>query len=175
MGSRPQQYLHTYMFSTHHIEITYLKLLFLKSLKSCSLVSRILSLSLLSPHIVYIIQTPNVFPNSVYHQDPCYLWTKCISSRLPLQHMMIPIFFLYSVYDNKNSGVSLFFQRQFWVAWKLLSSTLMWHKVLSDSVIHDLAVRSLLNLYLLPALNLAVEINPSDALDKCRNVRNLVF
>lgn len=46
----------------------------------------------------------------------------------------------------------------------------MWHKVLSDSVIHDLAVRSLLNLYLLPALNLAAEINPSDALDKCRNV-----
>ncbi|KAG7172441.1 PAX3- and PAX7-binding protein 1-like [Homarus americanus] len=77
-----------------------------------------------------------------------------------------------NVYDNKNSGVSLFFQRQFWVAWKLLSSTLMWHKVLSDSVIHDLAVRSLLNLYLLPALNLAAEINPSDALDKCRNVIN---
>ncbi|XP_053632244.1 PAX3- and PAX7-binding protein 1 [Cherax quadricarinatus] len=77
-----------------------------------------------------------------------------------------------NVYENKNSGVSLFFQRQFWVAWKLLSSTLMWHKVLSDSVIHDLAVRSLLNLYLLPALNLAAEINPSDALDKCRNVIN---
>ncbi|KAK8404735.1 hypothetical protein O3P69_007763 [Scylla paramamosain] len=77
-----------------------------------------------------------------------------------------------NVYDNKNSGVSLFFQRQFWVAWKLLSSTLMWHKVLSDSVIHDLAVRSLLNLYLLPALNLAAEINPTDALDKCRNVIN---
>ncbi|XP_050736972.1 PAX3- and PAX7-binding protein 1-like isoform X1 [Eriocheir sinensis] len=77
-----------------------------------------------------------------------------------------------NVYDNKNSGVSLFFQRQFWVAWKLLSSTLMWHKVLSDSVIHDLAVRSLLNLYLLPALNLATEINPTDALDKCRNVIN---
>ncbi|XP_069986549.1 PAX3- and PAX7-binding protein 1 [Penaeus vannamei] len=77
-----------------------------------------------------------------------------------------------NVYDNKNSGVSLFFQRQFWLAWKLLSSTLMWHKVLSDSVIHDLAVRSLLNLYLLPALNLAAEINPSDALDKCRNVIN---
>ncbi|XP_066990634.1 PAX3- and PAX7-binding protein 1 [Macrobrachium rosenbergii] len=77
-----------------------------------------------------------------------------------------------SVYDNKNSGVSLFFQRQFWVAWKLLSSTLMWHNVLSDSVIHELAVRSLLNLYLLPALNLASEINPSDSLDKCRNVIN---
>lgn len=77
-----------------------------------------------------------------------------------------------SVYDNKNSGVSLFFQRQFWVAWKLLSSTLMWHNVLSDSVIHELAVRSLLNLYLLPALNLASEINSSDALDKCRNVIN---
>ncbi|KAK4319562.1 hypothetical protein Pmani_009505 [Petrolisthes manimaculis] len=77
-----------------------------------------------------------------------------------------------NVYDNRNSGVSLFFQRQFWVAWKLLSSTLMWHKVLSDSVIHDLAIRSLLNLYLLPALNLAAEINPSDALDKCRNVIN---
>lgn len=83
---------------------------------------------------------------------------------------VILIFFSFSVYDNRNSGVSLFFQRQFWVAWKLLSSTLMWHKVLSDSVIHDLAIRSLLNLYLLPALNLAAEINPSDALDKCRNV-----
>ncbi|CAL4069776.1 unnamed protein product, partial [Meganyctiphanes norvegica] len=77
-----------------------------------------------------------------------------------------------NVYENKNSGVSLFFQRQFWVAWKLLSSCLMWHKLLDDSVIHDLAVRSLLNLYLLPALNLAAEINPTDSLDKCRNVIN---
>lgn len=87
-----------------------------------------------------------------------------------LLNILIIFLFPCSVYDNKNSGVSLFFQRQFWVAWKLLSSTLMWHKVLSDSVIHDLAVRSLLNLYLLPALNLAAEINPTDALDKCRNV-----
>ena len=77
-----------------------------------------------------------------------------------------------SVYESKTSGVSLFFQRQFWVAWKLLSSVLMWHNVLSDSVIHDLAIRSLLNLYLLPALNLASEINMSDALEKCRNVTN---
>ncbi|XP_076057604.1 intron Large complex component GCFC2 [Oratosquilla oratoria] len=48
----------------------------------------------------------------------------------------------------------------------------MWHNVLSDSVIHDLAIRSILNLYLLPALNLAAEINPTDSLDKCRNVIN---
>ena len=76
----------------------------------------------------------------------------------------------FRVYESKTSGVSLFFQRQFWVAWKLLSSVLMWHDVLSDSMIHDLAIRSLLNLYLLPALNLAAEININDALEKCRNV-----
>lgn len=55
---------------------------------------------------------------------------------------------------------------QFWSAWKLLGATLMWHRILSDSVINDLAVRSLLNLYLLPALNLATEVSPADGLDK---------
>lgn len=98
----------------------------------------------------------------------CTVYTSCMHAQAP--YVIFIFFSPCSVYDNRNSGVSLFFQRQFWVAWKLLSSTLMWHKVLSDSVIHDLAIRSLLNLYLLPALNLAAEINPSDALDKCRNV-----
>ncbi|KAK7076980.1 hypothetical protein SK128_001986 [Halocaridina rubra] len=118
----------------------------------------------------YASTYPTLGPNSKQLKEMTHAIIAKIRDAID-NDIFIPMF-PKAVYENKNSGVSLFFQRQFWVAWKLLSSTLMWHNVLSDSVIHDLAVRSLLNLYLLPALNLATEINPSDSLDKCRNVIN---
>ncbi|KAF2367754.1 GC-rich sequence DNA-binding factor domain [Trinorchestia longiramus] len=83
--------------------------------------------------------------------------------------VFIPIFNK-TAYESRTSSGSLFFQRQFWVAWKLLSQVLMWHKILSESSIADLGIRSILNLYLIPALNIAAQVNLKDGLEKAKFV-----
>lgn len=83
--------------------------------------------------------------------------------------------FSFRVFESKTSGVTRFFHRQFWSAWKLLAAVLMWHKILNDKVIHELAIRSILNLYLLPALNLASEINISDCIEKAKHVCIFIY
>ncbi|XP_018023323.1 PAX3- and PAX7-binding protein 1 [Hyalella azteca] len=83
--------------------------------------------------------------------------------------VFIPIFNK-TAYESRTSSGSLFFQRQFWVAWKLLSLVLMWHKILSENSISDLGIRSILNLYLIPALNIAAQVNLKDGLEKAKYV-----
>jgi hypothetical protein len=46
----------------------------------------------------------------------------------------------------------------------------MWHKILSESSISDLGIRSILNLYLIPALNIAAQVNLKDGLEKAKYV-----
>ncbi|KAK6486693.1 PAX3- and PAX7-binding protein 1-like [Huso huso] len=57
-----------------------------------------------------------------------------------------------NVLENKNSGPYLFFQRQFWSSIKLLGNILQWHGILSNTCLRELAVDSLLNRYILSAL-----------------------
>ena len=78
-----------------------------------------------------------------------------------------------SAYESRTSSGSLFFQRQFWVAWKLLSQVLMWHKVISEHTLAELGIKGILNLYLIPALNIAVDVSPADGLQKAKYVRYL--
>ncbi|MCL4129672.1 UNVERIFIED_CONTAM: hypothetical protein GTU68_035862 [Idotea baltica] len=120
----------------------------------------------------YTIAYPSISPSSKQLKELVVAIIAKIRDAIE-NDVFIPMF-PKSVYESKTSGVSLFFQRQFWSSWKLLGSVLMWHRILSDSVIHDLAIRSLLNLYLLPALNLAAEINICDSLEKTRHVINVL-
>ncbi|CAB4067832.1 GCFC [Lepeophtheirus salmonis] len=78
----------------------------------------------------------------------------------------IPMGYSKSLLENNSSGHSLFFQRQFWSCLKLFKNILNWHEILSDSVITDLAISSILNRYLLIALG--INPDPIDSLDKCR-------
>ena len=82
--------------------------------------------------------------------------------------------FSFSAYESRTSHGNLFFQRQFWVAWKLLSQVLMWHKILSEDTLAEIGVKGILNLYLLPALNIAAEVSLKDSLEKTKYVSKLV-
>ncbi|XP_039600861.1 PAX3- and PAX7-binding protein 1 [Polypterus senegalus] len=72
------------------------------------------------------------------------------------------------VLENKNSGPYLFFQRQFWSCVKLLQNILMWHGILSNKCLRELALDSLLNRYILLALQ---NSDPGeDCILKCQSV-----
>ncbi|XP_066555966.1 PAX3- and PAX7-binding protein 1 [Amia ocellicauda] len=57
-----------------------------------------------------------------------------------------------NVLENRNSGPYLFFQRQFWSCVKLLGNILQWHGILSNTSLKELAVDSIVNRYILSAL-----------------------
>ena len=56
-----------------------------------------------------------------------------------------PIYSLFSFVENPLSGHALFLQRQFWAAFKLYRNVLAWHGILSDSLVADMALNSILN------------------------------
>ncbi|XP_006628302.1 PAX3- and PAX7-binding protein 1 [Lepisosteus oculatus] len=73
-----------------------------------------------------------------------------------------------NVLENKNSGPYLFFQRQFWSCVKLLGNILQWHGVLSNTSLRELAVDSMLNRYILSALQ---STDPGeDSIEKTQSV-----
>ncbi|XP_060689719.1 PAX3- and PAX7-binding protein 1 isoform X1 [Hemiscyllium ocellatum] len=73
-----------------------------------------------------------------------------------------------SVLENKNSGPYLFFQRQFWSALKLLDNILQWTSIISNRTLQELTVDSLLNRYILLALQ---NSDPGDdSLKKCQSL-----
>ncbi|XP_038657586.1 PAX3- and PAX7-binding protein 1 [Scyliorhinus canicula] len=73
-----------------------------------------------------------------------------------------------SVLENKNSGPYLFFQRQFWSALKLLDNILQWTGIISNRALQELTVDSLLNRYILLALQ---NSDPGDdSLKKCQSL-----
>ena len=117
----------------------------------------------------YITVYPTIGPNSKQMKELVQAIIDKIKECID-KDVFMPTSFPLSEYENRTSPVSLFFQRQFWSSWKLFSSVLRWHRILNDSIIHDLAIRSILNLYLIPSLRVASEVNFKDALDKTRNV-----
>ncbi|XP_059824681.1 PAX3- and PAX7-binding protein 1 isoform X2 [Hypanus sabinus] len=73
-----------------------------------------------------------------------------------------------SMLENKNSGPYLFFQRQFWSALKLLDNILQWTGIISNRVLQELTIDSLLNRHLLLALQ---NSDPGDdSLRKCQSL-----
>ena len=50
-----------------------------------------------------------------------------------------------SFVENPLSGHAIFLQRQFWGAFKLYRNVLAWHGILSDSLVAEMALNSILN------------------------------
>ncbi|CAG2068692.1 unnamed protein product [Timema podura] len=66
--------------------------------------------------------------------------------------------------ESKGGGINVFFQHQFGSAVKLLRNLLSWQGLVSDRVLQDVALGSVLNRYLLAALRTC---EPTDAANKC--------
>lgn len=62
-----------------------------------------------------------------------------------------------------------FFQRQFCSGLKLLRNFISWQGILSDSILKDLAISSLLNRYLLSAMRVCT---PTDSISKAYTIVN---
>jgi len=70
--------------------------------------------------------------------------------------------------ETPNTPHSLFFQRQFWTAFKLFKNVLAWAGVLSDSILAELVLDRLLNRYML--LSLRASMDMLDSIDKARQI-----
>ena len=66
-------------------------------------------------------------------------------SILKLLATMIGFHVSYSLLENPLSGHSAFLKRQFWGAFKLYRNVLAWHGILSDSLVAEMALNSILN------------------------------
>lgn len=77
-----------------------------------------------------------------------------------------------NVMDNKNGSPYLFYQRQFWSCIKLLSNILLWEGVLSSSCLKDMALDSVLNRYIVSALQTSDSMD--DNIQKCQKVLELL-
>lgn len=72
------------------------------------------------------------------------------------------------VLDNRSGPASAFFQRQFWSCLKLMKNIMTWYGVLAEDPLKELTLCSLLNRYLIFALQNC--INQRDTVEKCKMV-----
>eukprot|EP00096_Caligus_rogercresseyi_P008578 TRINITY_DN2762_c1_g1_i4.p1 TRINITY_DN2762_c1_g1~~TRINITY_DN2762_c1_g1_i4.p1 ORF type:complete len:424 (+),score=101.64 TRINITY_DN2762_c1_g1_i4:2818-4089(+) len=80
----------------------------------------------------------------------------------------IPMGYSKTQLETSSNGHSQFFHRQFWSCFKLFKNILLWHEILSDSILIELSISSILNRYILIALG--INPDPVDTLEKCRQV-----
>ncbi|XP_033833749.1 PAX3- and PAX7-binding protein 1 [Periophthalmus magnuspinnatus] len=77
-----------------------------------------------------------------------------------------------NVMDNKNGSPYLFYQRQFWSCIKLLGNIIQWEGILSTSTLKDMALDSILNRYIVSALQ--TSDFTEDNIFKCQKVLELL-
>ncbi|KAJ0061584.1 hypothetical protein NL108_005686, partial [Boleophthalmus pectinirostris] len=77
-----------------------------------------------------------------------------------------------NIMDNKNGSPYLFYQRQFWSCIKLLGNILLWEGILSTSTLKDMALDSILNRYIVSALQ--TSDSTEDNILKCQKVLELL-
>ncbi len=82
----------------------------------------------------------------------------------------IPLGYSKQCLDNPASAHALFLSRQFWSAFKLFKNVLLWSGLLSDQIIVDLALSSLLYRYLM--IGLGVTPNPVECVGRTRAIVN---
>ena len=82
------------------------------------------------------------------------------------------LFFICRCLENPQSGHSLFLNRQFWSCFKLFKNVLSWHGLLSDKVLSDMALNSLLYRYLI--IGLGVNPSPLDSVKKSKQIVNAI-
>ncbi len=98
-----------------------------------------------------------------------YLWASRNSKSYPIVQnllLLLQCCFLFRNLDNSSSVQTKFLSRQFWGAFKLMKNIFNWHGILSDKILLDLGVSSLLNRYLVVALTITAD--SSDALLKSK-------
>ena len=78
--------------------------------------------------------------------------------------------FFFSLLENQLSGHVAFLNRQFWSAFKLYRNILSWHGILSDQIVGEMALGSLLNRYMTIALG--VMCDPMDVTNKMKQIVN---
>jgi len=73
--------------------------------------------------------------------------------------------------ENPLSGHAIFLQRQFWGAFKLYRNVLAWHGILSDLLVAEMALNSILNRYLLIGLGVMISCADYEQVrNKCRHI-----
>ena len=74
------------------------------------------------------------------------------SISIPDHDVYIPLGYTKANLEKTESGHSLFLNRQYWSSFKLFKNVLCWHGLISDKVLIDLALSSLLYRYLVIGL-----------------------
>lgn len=74
--------------------------------------------------------------------------------------------------DSKSAGASVFLERQFWSAFKLFGNVMQWKELLSLKVLQELGIDSVVNRYLIVALQQMS--NSSQCLDRCKDIIDLL-
>lgn len=114
-----------------------------------------LSSSQTTQFVHFIHRLMKCYP-TVLHGDNRYtqelLRTIVLRTRRALDEDVFLPLYPKNVFDNKNGGPYLFYQRQFWSCVKLLDNILLWGSILSTPCLKDLALDSTLNRYILSAL-----------------------
>ena len=83
----------------------------------------------------------------------------------------IPVGYPKHLLENPLSGHAVFLQRQFWGAFKLYRNVLAWHGILSDVVVAEMALNSILNRYMVIGLGVMVACGEFEqVINKCRHI-----
>ena len=86
--------------------------------------------------------------------------------------LFIPIGYPKALLKNPLSEHAVFFERQFWKAYKLYFNVLSWHGILSDDFISELSFNSILNRYLVIALG--VMVSCGQYMEVCRKCSHII-
>jgi len=83
----------------------------------------------------------------------------------------IPIGYPKHLLENPLSGHAAFLQRQFWGAFKLYRNVLAWHGILSDTIVAEMSLNSILNRYMVIGLGVMVSCGEYEQVDyKCHHI-----
>lgn len=85
--------------------------------------------------------------------------------------LFIPIGYPKALLKNQSSDHAVFFQRQFWGAFKLYFNVLAWHGILSDAFIVETSLSSVLNKYLVISLGVMASCGEHEEVcSKCSQI-----
>ena len=85
--------------------------------------------------------------------------------------LFIPIGYPKALLKNQSSDHAVFFQRQFWGAFKLYFNVLAWHGILSDAFIVETSLSSVLNKYLVISLGVMASCGEHEEVcSKCSHI-----
>jgi len=83
----------------------------------------------------------------------------------------IPVGYPKHLLENSLSAHAAFLQRQFWGAFKLYRNVLAWQGILSDSMVAEMALNSILNRYMVIALGVMVSCGEYEQVrNKCNHI-----